>query len=133
MWFYWVNCLGTVRKEMTCKVPRGSVLGPLLWNIAFDDILKKEVPPGANVICYADDTLVVTVENDIPTIERKVNTALEAMTHWIESARLNLATAKTEAVLFTRRHRFSPPFFPPKGGADKALYGPKVLGVVIRR
>ncbi len=46
-----------VRKEMTCGVPQGSVLEPLLWNIAFDDILKEEVPPGVNVICYTDDTL----------------------------------------------------------------------------
>ncbi len=88
-----------------------SVLGPLLWNITFDDILKEEVPPGVNVICYVDDTLVVTVENDIPTLERKVNTTLEVMTHWIESAGLNLATMKTEAVLFTRRRWFSPPSF----------------------
>ncbi len=58
---------------------------------------------------FSLDPLVVTVENDIPTLEQKVNTALEAMTRWIESAELNLATAKTEAVLFTRRRRFSPP------------------------
>ncbi len=31
------------------------------------------------------------------------------MTRWIEWARLNLATTKMEAVLFTRRRRFSPP------------------------
>ncbi len=43
-------------------------------------------PPGVYVICYVDDTLVVTAENDIPTLERKVNTTLEAMTHWIDSA-----------------------------------------------
>ncbi len=79
-----------------------------MWNIAFDDILKEEVPPGVNVICYADDTLEVTVENDIQTLKQKVNTTLEAMTRWIESAGLNLATAKTEAVLFTHRRWFSP-------------------------
>ncbi len=37
---------GTIRKEMTCGVPQGSVLGLLLWNIAFDNILKEEVLPG---------------------------------------------------------------------------------------
>ncbi len=50
---------------------------------------------------------MVTAETDIPTLERTVNKSLEAMTHWIESAGLNLATAKMEAVLFTRRCRFS--------------------------
>ncbi len=71
---------GMVQKEMMCEVPLGSVLGRLLWNIAFDDILKEEVPPGVNVICYVDDTLVVTAENAIPTLEWKVNSDLEAMT-----------------------------------------------------
>ncbi len=42
-------------------MPQGSVLGPLLWNITFDNILKEEVPPVVSVICYTDDTLVVTV------------------------------------------------------------------------
>ncbi len=34
-----------------------------------------------------------------------------------------------EAVLFTCCYRFSPPLLPPKGGPDKALYGPKYLGL----
>ncbi len=103
------------RKEMTCGVPQGSVLAPLLWNITFDDILKEKVPPRVSIICYTDDTLVITAEDDISMLQRKVNTALEAMTHWIESVELSLATTKTEVVLFTRHHRFNPPSFRLKG------------------
>ncbi len=99
-----------IRKKMTFGVPQGSVIGPLLWNITFDNNLKEEVPPGVSIICYTDNTLVVTAEDDIPMFEWKVNTTLEPMTRWIEPARLRLAATKTEAMLFTRYHRFSPPF-----------------------
>ncbi len=92
---------GMVRKEMTCGVPQGSVLGFLPWNITFDDILKEAVLLGVSIICYADNPLVVTVEDDIPMLEWKVNTTLKAMTRWIESAKLSLAVTKTEVVLFT--------------------------------
>ncbi len=68
-------------------------------------------------------------EDDIPTLERKVNTTPEAMTHWIESAGLSVATTNTEVVLFTYCCRFSPPFYL-KGGGNKYLYSPEVITVV---
>ncbi len=66
-----------IRKEMTRDVPQGSVLVPLLWNIAFEDILKEDISLRVSIICYADDTLVVTAEGDIPMIDWKVNTILK--------------------------------------------------------
>ncbi len=71
---------------MTCGVPQGSFLGPLIWNITFNDILKVDVPCEVSIICYADDNLMVMAEDDIPMLEWKVNTTLEAITCWIESS-----------------------------------------------
>ncbi len=39
-----------------------------------------------SIICYSDNTLVVTAKHDIPMLEWKVNTTLEAINCWIESA-----------------------------------------------
>jgi len=47
------------RRPIVRDVPQGSVLGPLLWNIAYDEVLGTILPPGCHVVCYADDTLVV--------------------------------------------------------------------------
>ncbi len=52
---------GMIKKEKMCGVPQGFVLGLLLRNIAIDDILKEEVPLWVSIICYASNTLVVTV------------------------------------------------------------------------
>ncbi|CAK1602210.1 unnamed protein product [Parnassius mnemosyne] len=47
------------RREMSCGVPQGSVLGPPLWNIGYDWVLRADLPTGVSVVCYADDTLVL--------------------------------------------------------------------------
>lgn len=40
-------------------VSQGSILSRLLWNIAYDEVLRTALPAGCNVICYADDTIVI--------------------------------------------------------------------------
>lgn len=40
-------------------IPQGSVLGPLLWNIFYDHIMKLKLPEGVEIIGYADDTAVL--------------------------------------------------------------------------
>ena len=50
-------------------------------------------------ICCADNTLVVGWADTIAEVEHRVNQALDSV--WKESARLNVAVEKTEAMLFT--------------------------------
>lgn len=50
---------GIGRREMSCGVPQGLVLGPLLWNIGYDWVLRGAFQSGVSVTCYADDTLVL--------------------------------------------------------------------------
>ncbi|KMQ91059.1 reverse transcriptase [Lasius niger] len=46
----------TMEREVRAGVPQGSVLGPLLWNIAFDSVLRLDAEEGCHTVCYADDT-----------------------------------------------------------------------------
>ena len=50
---------GMVERAVYSGVPQGSVLGPLLWNIAYDAVLRVPMPPESALACYADDTLVL--------------------------------------------------------------------------
>lgn len=46
--------------KLECGVPQGSVVGPLLWNLAYDVTLQTAIPPGNGIICYTDDTLLLS-------------------------------------------------------------------------
>lgn len=47
------------RLEVTCGVPQGSVLGPTLWNLFYDGVLRLEVPDGVVLMRYADDLAII--------------------------------------------------------------------------
>jgi hypothetical protein len=40
-------------------VPQRSVLGPLLWDLVYDAVLRMPMPPDSALTCYADDMLVL--------------------------------------------------------------------------
>ncbi len=123
------TALSMIRKEIKYGVPQRSVLRPLFWNTAFDNILKEYFLPRACIICYADDTLVLMALDGMPILEQKINIALDAMTHWIESAGLNIPTTKTKVVLFIRHRGFSPLSFRLRGIRGKALLGPRSVSI----
>lgn len=51
-------------RRMYRGVPQGSVLGLMLWNFGYDVVLRAVLPPGFDVVCYADDTLVMARGED---------------------------------------------------------------------
>jgi hypothetical protein len=58
-WIGYVSKRGSERRRVERGVPQGSVLGPILWITAYDRVLRSPRPQGTEVVCYADDTLVI--------------------------------------------------------------------------
>jgi len=48
-----------VRSGIRYGIPQDSVLGPTLWNLGYDSILRLKLPVGCSALYYADDTLLV--------------------------------------------------------------------------
>lgn len=48
-------------KQVTYGVPQGSVMGPALWNLFYDELLEIQMSPGVRLIAYADDVGVIAI------------------------------------------------------------------------
>ncbi|KAH8332270.1 hypothetical protein KR067_006017, partial [Drosophila pandora] len=96
---------GRKEREVTAGVPQGSVLGPLLWNVMYDGVLRIPMAEGTSVIGFADDVAVVVVAKTIREVEAAANRAIEKVEAWLSTAGLQLAPHKTEAVLISSRKK----------------------------
>ncbi|KMQ93689.1 reverse transcriptase [Lasius niger] len=90
---------------MRAGVPQGSVLGPTLWNIGYDSILQEGTEVGCQIICYADDTLVLAIADSVAGATARVNLQVGLVVNRIKRLGLTVSASKTEAVLFHRRKR----------------------------
>lgn len=96
---------GLKRYQVTGGVPQGSVLGPLLWNIMYDDLLKTELPSGTEIVAFADDAGLLITGKHLEEIQRLFGECYEIVQQWMGTVGLKLADHKTEAVLFTSRKK----------------------------
>ena len=108
-WVVYEGDSWTVKHEMTCGTPQGSRVGPIIWNITFDDLLEMELPESIELVGFADDTLVVCQAHNVDILELRVNESLRRVKRWLDGRGLQMALHKTEAVLVTDRRSFSTP------------------------
>ena len=51
-------------------------MGPLVWNVMYDDFLRMDLPAGTSIISFADDALVVCAADDVKILELRINDSL---------------------------------------------------------
>ena len=88
-------------------VPQGSILGPLLFLIYFNDL--PDCLTNAKVIMYADDTVVYHASDKIEKIESVLNSEFKNIFDYINDSELilNLKKGKTETMLFGTAKKLS--------------------------
>ena len=93
----------------TCGVPQGSILGPLLFLISFNDF--PACLRNANVIKFADDTVIYLADNDFCVIENRLNENMNYIYIYEYLSEneliLNTKKGKTEVMLFGTAKRLA--------------------------
>lgn len=87
--------------KISCGVPQGSVLGPTLWNIMYDDLLRTRLQEGARYLAFADDIAIIARDRDTMQLQRILTSAVEDTTSWLQRAGLQLAAHKTEVMVIS--------------------------------
>ena len=83
---------------ITCGVPQGSVLGPLLFLIYVNDL--PSVSKILKFHLFADDTSIYFDSNELITLQKVVNREPKKVMKWLDANRLSLNMSKTNYVIF---------------------------------
>ena len=94
--------------KITCGVPQGSVLGPLLFLIYINDLPKSSKK--LSFYLFADDTNIYFESDNLSHLEKLVNNELKHVKKWLDVNKLALNVDKTNFIIFhSRQHSLSKP------------------------
>ena len=92
-------------KQVTCGVPQGSILGPLLFSIYVHDLPRQA--DYFDISRFADDTCLHAASKSILEIEHWLYTDVIQTARWLKSKKLHVNAIKTQVILFGSRHALS--------------------------
>ena len=117
--------------RISCGVPQGSILGPLLFLIYVNDLAF--VSPDLFTIMFADDTNCFITGKDLEGLAYTLNSELSKIVIWLNANKLSLNVAKTHYMIFQPKKRhldIDVPIYINRSKISKVEYC-KFLGVLI--
>ena len=94
-------------ETITCGVPQGSILGPLLFLLYINDL--GYISEKLTAIMFADDSNIFVSHKDPKILEQNINKELQHIVNWLNSNRLSLNILKTHYMVFSpKKHKSSP-------------------------
>jgi hypothetical protein len=89
---------------LSCGVPQGSILGPLLFLLYVNDMPQAVK---SDLLLYADDTCLVYSNKSASIVEERLNADFNSLCDWFEDNKLSihLGVDKTKSILFSKRRK----------------------------
>ena len=91
-----------VAKGITCGVPHGSILGPLLFLLYINDM---SAAVKCQLLLYADDSVLLASGKDIVEIEATLCSELKSVNDRLIDNKLSLHLGKTQSIVFGTKNK----------------------------
>ena len=92
-----VNGTHSEMGKISCVIPQGSILRPLLYLCYVNDI---QISVTCKLLLYADDSALLVSGNDPGEISSWLGTNLQSCNQWLIDNKLSMLLGKTECILF---------------------------------
>ena len=95
-----INGQKSTSRQITCGVPQGSILGPLLFLLFINDL-----PEACNfeVRLFADDACLIYSDYRPTDLQNGVNSELAKVDQWMRCNKLSINYSKSNYIIFTRK------------------------------
>ena len=84
--------------EITCGVPQGSILGPILFLCYINDM---SIALSCKLSLYADDSTLIASDTCVENLSRFLSNQLESCSKWLVDNKLSLHVDKCESIIFS--------------------------------
>ena len=85
--------------------PQGGVLSPLVWNLAFDDLLDLCNRGPAITVGFADDACIIVTGPDPNTLVDVGQNVVDSAVEWGKASGLDFNATKSAVLLFSNRYK----------------------------
>lgn len=92
--------------NISCGVPQGSILGPMLFLIYVNDMSSSVQ---CDLYLYADDSALVISGRTVEAVESRLAKELKNVSNWLVDNRLSLHLGKTESIIYGTKQKLSRP------------------------